>query len=176
MNLGLQNKNVLITASSKGIGKAIAKVFTEEGSNVAICSRNIDILRKTKEELQSYTDKKILMVQCDLTNSKDIDKLIIIDAVKTGGKPGTAYRFHPHDVNIESEGILSAHELGLEQSLRMIRLTGNEPKETVIIGIEPKEIDWGTELSVELKQKLPQIVQVVLKEIGIAPAKITRHD
>ncbi|MHA1230996.1 MAG: SDR family oxidoreductase [Candidatus Helarchaeota archaeon] len=78
MNLGLENKNVLITASSKGIGKAIAKVFTEEGSNVAICSRNIDVLRKTKEELQSYTDKQILMVQCDLTNSKDIDKLIEI--------------------------------------------------------------------------------------------------
>ena len=97
---------------------------------------------------------------------KDIDKLIIIDAVKTGGKPGTVYRFHPQDMDIESEGIISLHELGLEQSLRMMRLTGNEPKETVIIGIEPKEIDWGTELSAELQQKIPEIINIVLNEIS----------
>jgi len=97
---------------------------------------------------------------------RDVDKLIIIDAVKAGGKPGTVYRFHPHDVNIESEEILSVHELGLEQSLKMMSLMGNEPKETVIIGIEPKEIDWGTELSAELQQKIPEIVNLVLNEIG----------
>jgi len=97
---------------------------------------------------------------------KDIDKLIIIDAVKAGGKPGTIYRFHPHDLNIESERIISLHELGLAQSLKMMRLMGNEPKETVIIGIEPKEIDWGTELSAELQQKIPEIINVVLGEIN----------
>jgi len=97
---------------------------------------------------------------------ENVDKLIIIDAVKTGGKPGTIYRFHPHDMDIESEGIISLHELGLEQSLRMMRLTGNEPKETIIIGIEPKEIDWGTELSSELQQKIPEIINIVLKEIS----------
>jgi len=97
---------------------------------------------------------------------KDIDKLIIIDAVKTGGKPGTIYRFHAHDLNIESEGIISLHELGIAQSLRMMRLMGNGPKETVIIGIEPKEIDWGTELSAELQQKIPEIINAVLGEIS----------
>ncbi len=97
---------------------------------------------------------------------ENIDKLIIIDAVKTRGQPGTIYRFHPYDMNIESEGIISLHELGLEQSLRMMRLIGNEPKETVIIGIEPKELNWGTELEAELQQKIPEIINAVLKEIG----------
>ena len=97
---------------------------------------------------------------------KEADKLIVIDAVKAGGKPGTIYRFHAHDLNIESEGIISLHELGLAQSLRMMRLMGNAPKETVIIGIEPKEIDWGTELSAELQQKIPEIINIVLSEIN----------
>ncbi len=97
---------------------------------------------------------------------KDVDKLIIIDAVKAGGKPGVIYRFHPHDLNIESKGIISAHELGLGQSLKIMSLTGSEPKEIVIIGIEPKEIDWGTEVSAELQQKIPEIVNVVLDEIS----------
>lgn len=97
---------------------------------------------------------------------KDVDKLIIIDAVKAGGKPGVIYRLHPHDLNIESKGIISAHELGLGQSLKIMSLMGSEPKEIVIIGIEPKEIDWGTEVSAELQQKIPEIVNAVLDEIS----------
>ena len=100
---------------------------------------------------------------------KDTDKLIIIDAMKGEGKPGTVYRFHSQDVNIKSEGMVSVHELGLEQSLKMMRLTRSEPKEIVIIGIEPKEIDWGTELSAELQQKIPKIINIVLNEISLRP-------
>jgi len=96
---------------------------------------------------------------------ENCDKLIIVDAVKGRGKPGTIYRFHPHDVNMKSEGMASAHELGLGQSFEMMRLMGNEPKEIVIIGIEPKEIDWGTELSPEIKAKMPEIINIVLDEI-----------
>ena len=35
---------------------------------------------------------------------------------------------------------------------------------TVIIGIEPKVIDWGMELSDELRNRIPAIIEVVLKE------------
>jgi len=100
---------------------------------------------------------------------EDVNKVIIIDAVKGGGKPGTIYRFHPNDIAVESEEITSLHELGLMQSLKMMSLAESEPKETVIIGIEPKEIDWGTELSAELQQKMPEIINVVLSEISAQP-------
>ena len=94
------------------------------------------------------------------------DKLIIIDAAKAGDKPGTIYRFHPGDLASEDGKMFFAHELGVEQSLKILNLLGNKPREIVVIGIEPKEIDWGTELSVELQQKIPEIVKVVLEEIG----------
>jgi len=100
---------------------------------------------------------------------KDCDKLIIVDAVQGGGKPGTFYRFHPHDANIESGEMASAHELGLGQSLEMMRLMGSEPREIVIIGIEPKEIGWGMELSAELQQKIPEIIDLILSEINPRP-------
>ncbi len=95
------------------------------------------------------------------------DKLIIIDAAQAGGEPGTIYRFHPNDWTSASAATFSAHELGVEQSLKIMSLIGNEPEEIVIIGIEPKEIGWGTELSPELEQKVPEIVKVVLREIGL---------
>lgn len=40
MDLGLRNKNVLITGGSKGIGLACARVFRDEGARVAIVSRS----------------------------------------------------------------------------------------------------------------------------------------
>ena len=48
MNLGLKGKTALVTASSKGIGKAVAEELAAEGCNVAICSR-------TKEDLENYS-------------------------------------------------------------------------------------------------------------------------
>lgn len=40
MDLGLSGKKVVITGSTKGIGRAIANLMTAEGADVAICSRN----------------------------------------------------------------------------------------------------------------------------------------
>jgi hypothetical protein len=44
-------KNALITASTKGMGRAIAIAFAKEGVNLAICSRNNDDLIAFKNEL-----------------------------------------------------------------------------------------------------------------------------
>jgi len=95
------------------------------------------------------------------------DKLIIVDSAKAGGEPGAIYRFLPDDLETEASTLASAHELGVEINLRLMSLMGNEPREIVIIGIEPKEIDWGTELTDELQQRIPKILDTVLKETGI---------
>ena len=94
------------------------------------------------------------------------DKLIIVDAARAGGEPGTVYRFQPGDLENGAGTVLSVHEMGIAQNLRLMPLSGNEPVETVIIGIEPKEIEWGTELSPELERKIPEIIRIVLEEIG----------
>ena len=97
---------------------------------------------------------------------KDSSKVIIVDAVKGGSKPGAIYRFNPNDIDIESIEMVSAHELGLDKSLKMMKLIGNQPRYITIIGVEPKEINWGTELSCELQAKIPKIVNIILKEIN----------
>jgi hydrogenase maturation protease len=94
------------------------------------------------------------------------DKIIIIDAAKAGGEPGAVYRYRPEDLAAGKGTLTSAHELGVVENLKLMELTGNEPRETVIIGVESKEIDWGTELSPELQKKLPDIVKAVLREIN----------
>lgn len=72
MDLQLKGKNVLITGGSKGIGKAIAKVFVNEGANVTITARGLDFLEQAKADLGS----KVSIYQADLTHAEERENLI----------------------------------------------------------------------------------------------------
>ena len=92
-----------------------------------------------------------------------VKKLIVIDAMKAGGTPGTIYKCRPEDLFPEEEGPISLHEIGLLETLNMAQKMGMKI-DTVIIGVEPKVLDWGMELSEEVKSKIPNIIEAVLKE------------
>lgn len=53
MDLGLSGKGVIITGASKGIGRATALAFADEGANIAICARSPDALEATAKEIES---------------------------------------------------------------------------------------------------------------------------
>lgn len=92
-------------------------------------------------------------------------KVIIVDAVKAGGNPGYIYRLLPDDIEKEEGNFLSLHDMGIASILATFQ-PEMMPGEIVIIGIEPGEIKWGMELSSPLKQKLPQIISYIFKEIS----------
>lgn len=74
------NKTVLVTGSSRGIGKAIAKEFAVEGYNVVIvCKSSVSELVKTHDELNTITPN-ILALKADLSYydeaKKVFDKII----------------------------------------------------------------------------------------------------
>jgi Ni,Fe-hydrogenase maturation factor len=47
----------------------------------------------------------------------------------------------------------------------MMTLLNRQPKSTIIIGIEPKTIEFGLELSPEVEDKLSELIKLVLQEI-----------
>ena len=99
---------------------------------------------------------------------EDTDKLVIVDAVKGGGVPGEIYHLHLEDITLEHKPFLSLHDMGLADSLKLMQLW-HKIGEAVIIGVEPKEINWGLELSPELQEQMPQIIDAILSELGIIP-------
>jgi len=52
MDLQLKGKTAVVTGASRGIGRAIAELFAEEGANVAICARNADQLAEAVAALK----------------------------------------------------------------------------------------------------------------------------
>ncbi len=73
MDLGLNGKTALVTASSKGIGKAVAEELASEGCKVAICSRSKEDLELTADDIKRKYEVDVLWSVCDLNKSPDIE-------------------------------------------------------------------------------------------------------
>ncbi|MBR5146668.1 MAG: SDR family NAD(P)-dependent oxidoreductase, partial [Bacteroidales bacterium] len=67
MRLLLENKTAVITGAARGIGKAIAKRFAEEGCNIAFTDLNEENIKATEAELQALGVK----VKGYLSNAAD---------------------------------------------------------------------------------------------------------
>ena len=79
----LENKRVLVTASTRGIGKAIAKAFLEEKARVVICSRSRVRVEKALNELGEIGE--VYGIPVDLTKREDVERLVKFTVSKLGG-------------------------------------------------------------------------------------------
>ena len=66
MDLGIAGRVALVTAASKGLGRAAALALAQEGAKVAICARGAEALADAEAELAAHTD--VLAVQADVTD------------------------------------------------------------------------------------------------------------
>ena len=104
--------------------------------------------------------------------AQGVEKLVVIDAVRACKEAGTIYkaRFKIEEQDkleqIFSFGSkISLHQIGLIDALTAVKKMNCAPREIVIIGVEPKKIDYGLELTDEVKQRVPEIIDTVLREI-----------
>ena len=68
------NKVAVITGGGSGIGKGIAKIFTQNGIDVVIAGRNLKKLEKAAAELKS-SKAEILCVQTDVAVQAQVERL-----------------------------------------------------------------------------------------------------
>ncbi|WP_058306669.1 SDR family oxidoreductase [Gracilibacillus massiliensis] len=77
MDLGVKGKKVLVTAASKGLGKACAKAYAKEGAQVYIASRNKQQLEEAAQEIiEESGNNQVSSIVCDLTKAEDIKEMI----------------------------------------------------------------------------------------------------
>ncbi len=75
MNIDFKNKVILVTGSTSGIGRQIAKQLLENNATVIITyGHNEEMAQETMKELIDYK-KNILLIKADLSNEIEVDEM-----------------------------------------------------------------------------------------------------
>ena len=94
------------------------------------------------------------------------DKVLIVDAANFKKEPGTIDMVEGDKIPaFLVSNKLSVHQIGLPDTLFAARLMDLMPQEICLIGIQPKTMETGTELSDEIKSQLDPLVERVLLKL-----------
>jgi len=85
MEMGLKGKVAVITGSSRGIGRAAARLLAEEGARVVLCARREEELTAAAELIRRETGADVLAVLADVTRPEDC-RNVISRAVEAFGR------------------------------------------------------------------------------------------
>ena len=95
--------------------------------------------------------------------------VILIDAVRGGGRPGEIYRFPDHDdpLLVELFADASTHAWGLAQTVALGRVLQQLPPYLTIYGIEGENFGFGQELSPAVAGAIPEVARRISREIAV---------
>ena len=125
MDMGLENKVAVVTASSSGLGKASALGLANEGARVVITGRDKQRLENARAMIAEESGKEVIAISMDVTSAEDIDSLVsqVIEQfgtihvlVNNAGGPPPGYFWETSDDEWQS-----AFELTLMSSIRLTR-------------------------------------------------------
>jgi len=85
MDLELTGKVALVTAASKGLGRATARQLAAEGARVMISSRDEQQLAATAAEISAATGAEVRHVAADVSKADDLDRLLEQTQAQLGG-------------------------------------------------------------------------------------------
>jgi hydrogenase maturation protease len=101
-----------------------------------------------------------------LEEIRGFEKVVIVDAVDMGKEPGHVASFDAEQLlSLPCGEKFSLHEIGLVDVIQVGKKIGYDFGSVRIVGIQPKEVSRGDSLSDVLEEKIPILVERVLKEI-----------
>lgn len=155
MDLQIAGKVALVTASSRGLGRAVAEELAAEGAAVVICARGEEQLMRTRAEIEEMHGGRVLALPVDLSDPEGAREVVDhalgelgrVDVLVTnsGGPPAGPFESHP------PEAWSQAVRLNLESVVNLTR--------AVLPGM--KERRWGRILnitSIAVKQPVDNLI------------------
>jgi len=104
---------------------------------------------------------------------RDREHLIVVDAIAHDQKPGTVIRVEGEDVRTTFSQRISPHQLGISDVLAASLVTGEPPRNLVLFGIEPKDLDTGLELSEEVSANFDKLIHCIVEELTSLGCKLS---
>jgi len=165
------NKN-----SATGPGQSFFNVLVLGLGNILLSDEGAGV--KAVEELQHRYDCSDAVEIIDggtmglelLPYFEERSHILILDAVKTGQKPGTIVKIEDPPAYFRNR--TSPHQIGLADVMGVAAITDILPRDITLFGIEPKQISTGLDLSTEVAQNVSRLVDMVAAELEAIGAKI----
>lgn len=139
----------------------------------------VHAVRRLKEECSFYPDIDIIeggTLGLDLLQYFERDsKILVIDAVNFGKKYGHIEVFSAFDMlSSFYNKKLSVHHIGLIDIISACELLDIEPAEVRIVGIQPKSIDIGLELTEEINSRLTDLIKIAINNLRMWNIDVSR--
>ena len=142
-----------------GVGNLL---FTDEGVGIHAVKTLLE--RYEFSQNVSIEDGGVLGINL-LGIISEADDLIVVDAIRNGGAPGTLYRLEGDDIPKRILAKNSLHQVDLLEALTLCQALDKVP-ETVIVGVEPEDIETlSLELTPPVQEKMDDLIAMVLKEL-----------
>ena len=98
MDLGIRDRAAVVTAASRGMGRAIAEALAAEGCRLAICSRDPDAIAGTAQEIRQAHGAEVFHAAVDVSDLAALEAFLAaarerlgpvsIAVANAGGPPG----------------------------------------------------------------------------------------
>ena len=93
------------------------------------------------------------------------EKVMMVDAVNFDREPGYIDLLENDAIPVRITQKASMHHLGLMDVLCIVRMSGNLPKELCLIGIQPKSLDLGIDMTKEMWDKVDDLIECIAAKL-----------
>ncbi|HTY85551.1 MAG TPA: hydrogenase maturation protease [Silvibacterium sp.] len=99
-----------------------------------------------------------------------ISDVIVVDAVITGGRPGTIHEWNASETNLPPQQSVSTHGLGVAAAVEIARTLGKLPRRLRVYGIEAEQFEPLTGISPIVRQAAEELAVRIAAECRAASA------
>ncbi len=91
-------------------------------------------------------------------------RVIIVDAADFGAEPGSILKrdLTAQELALRPVHSDSLHAAGLLEALALAAALGTFPAQVTLFGVQPRSLDYETEMSAEVRAAIPRLVRAIL--------------
>jgi len=76
--MDIENKTIMITGASKGLGREMAIRFSQKNADVILVARTETLLHQVQEEIEKLTGNAPFIIRCDISSESDVSRMTAV--------------------------------------------------------------------------------------------------